>query len=77
MPVLHSVSGFEYKASVGTVLQFSQGCGAFRNKPEIVARAYKEIISEFQGRFVRIEFAVYCPPQDSRNYEVFRRVLMT
>lgn len=51
------------------------GCGAFRNKPEIVARAYKEIISEFQGRFVRIEFAVYCPPQDSRNYEVFRRVL--
>lgn len=51
------------------------GCGAFRNKPEIVARAYKEIIPEFQGQFAGIEFAVYCPPQDSRNYDVFRRVL--
>ena len=51
------------------------GCGAFQNKPEIVARAYKEIIPEFQGQFARIEFAVYCPPRDDRNYEVFRRVL--
>lgn len=51
------------------------GCGAFQNKPEIVARAYKEIIGEFQGRFAKIEFAVYCSPRDTMNYEVFKRVL--
>lgn len=51
------------------------GCGAFQNKPEIVARAYKEILPEFQGQFAKIEFAVYCTPRDSRNYDVFKRVL--
>ena len=51
------------------------GCGAFQNKPEIVARAYKEIIEEFQGRFHRIEFAVFCTMKDTRNYDVFQRVL--
>lgn len=50
------------------------GCGAFQNKPEIVARAYKEIIEEFQGRFQQIEFAVFCTKKDTRNYDVFRRV---
>lgn len=51
------------------------GCGAFQNKPEIVARAYKEILPEFRGRFRKIEFAVYCTSRDSRNYDVFKRVL--
>lgn len=51
------------------------GCGAFQNKPEIVARAYREILEEFQGRFQQIEFAVYCTKKDTRNYEVFRRML--
>ena len=51
------------------------GCGAFQNKPEVVARAYRETIDEFAPFFERIEFAVYCSPRDSKNYEVFRRVL--
>lgn len=51
------------------------GCGAFCNSPEVVARAYREILPEFSGVFRRVEFAVYCRPQDSRNYDVFRRVL--
>lgn len=51
------------------------GCGAFRNKPEVVARAYLETIDEFASYFERIEFAVYCSPRDSKNYEVFRRTL--
>ena len=52
------------------------GCGAFRNDPEVVARAYKEILPEFMGKFKKITFAVYCSPKDSRNYDVFRRVLL-
>ena len=51
------------------------GCGAFQNKPEVVARAYRETIDEFTPFFERIEFAVYCSPRDSKNYEVFRRML--
>ena len=51
------------------------GCGAFRNDPEVVARAYQTAISVFPKVFQKIEFAVYCSPKDMRNYEVFARVL--
>ena len=51
------------------------GCGAFQNNPEVVARAYKTTLQEFPKVFDKIEFAVYCPPGGSRNYEVFKRVL--
>lgn len=47
------------------------GCGAFENDPEVVARAYKTALNEFPKVFEKIEFAVYCPPGGSRNYEVF------
>ena len=51
------------------------GCGAFRNDPEVVARAYRTALQEFPRVFTRIEFAVYCPPGGSLNYEVFNWVL--
>ena len=51
------------------------GCGAFRNDPEVVARAYRTVIEEFPNVFRKIEFAVYCLPEDTRNYEAFARVL--
>ena len=51
------------------------GCGVFQNNPEIVARAYKETIKEFPVKFAKIEFAVYCSLRDTRNFEVFKRVL--
>ena len=51
------------------------GCGAFQNNPEVVARAYKVALQEFPKVFRKIEFAVYCPPGGSTNYEVFTRVL--
>ena len=51
------------------------GCGAFRNPPEIVAKAYRELLPEFDGSFERVEFAVYCTPQARGNYETFARAL--
>lgn len=51
------------------------GCGAFRNNPSIVARAYKEILHEYIGYFKAINFAVYCPPNDLSNYNVFKNML--
>ena len=51
------------------------GCGAFQNDPEVVAKAYKTVLQEFPKVFRQIEFAVYCPPSGSRNFDVFKRVL--
>lgn len=50
------------------------GCGAFRNPPEIVAEAYSELMEEYKYDFKTVEFAVYCPPRDDRNYQAFKRI---
>ncbi|MDD6954897.1 MAG: TIGR02452 family protein [Solobacterium sp.] len=49
------------------------GCGAFQNNPETVAKAYKTVLEIFPNVFRRIEFAIYCPPQDDTNYQVFKK----
>lgn len=51
------------------------GCGAFQNKPEVMARAAKEVITDYLQVFKTIEFAVYCSPRDDTNLRVFKRVL--
>lgn len=51
------------------------GCGAFQNPPEVVAEAMAGVIKEYLYDFKAVEFAVYCLPQDTRNYEVFRHRL--
>ena len=51
------------------------GCGAFKNKPEVVALAAKNVIKDYLHAFKVIEYAVYCRPNDDRNYKVFERVL--
>lgn len=51
------------------------GCGAFRNPPEVVARALKQVGNEFRHHFRVIEFAVYCSPKDETNYQVFQKVI--
>lgn len=52
------------------------GCGAFCNNPQVVARAYQEVLCEYAGYFDEIVFAVYCSSRDSRNYDVFQRTLI-
>ena len=55
--------------------KFLFGCGAFENPPEVVAKAFKQALDEFPKVFERVEFAVYCVPGRSENYEVFKRVM--
>ncbi len=50
------------------------GCGAFRNDPAVVAAAYQQVLPQFQNHFKTVEFAVYCRPGDSRNYEEFTKI---
>ena len=49
------------------------GCGAFQNPPEVVAEAYCKLLEEFDGDFEIIEFAVYCSPKDTANFDVFQK----
>ena len=51
------------------------GCGAYMNPANIVAQAVKNVIKDYLYDFKVIEFAVYCPPQDDRNYVTFKRML--
>jgi uncharacterized protein (TIGR02452 family) len=51
------------------------GCGAFQNKPEIVAMAYKEALRYYRYNFKAIRFAVYCSKYDARNYDTFQKIL--
>ncbi|MBR1673371.1 MAG: TIGR02452 family protein [Eubacterium sp.] len=51
------------------------GCGAFRNAPEVVARAYRTVVEEFIKYFDIIEFAIFCRDFDTTNYSIFHDTL--
>ena len=54
------------------------GCGAFRNKPDVVAAAYKEVMDKLNGVFENVEFAIYCENGiASENYLAFRNEFKT
>lgn len=52
------------------------GCGAFQNPPEIVAQAWKNVLASITLPIIFVEFAIYCPGEDKRNYNVFKQVLL-
>ena len=52
------------------------GCGAFQNNPEVVARAFKKVLPEFDGCFKEVVFAIYCRPHELTNFEVFKKILV-
>lgn len=58
-----------------TVILGAFGCGAFKNKPEIVAQATRNVIEDYLYAFKNIEFAVYCSPRDDRNFRVFEKYM--
>ena len=51
------------------------GCGAFQNPPEVVARAYRDILPKFEGQFKEVVFAIYCTPRETKNYDAFAKTL--
>ena len=48
------------------------GCGAFKNDPKVVAKAYYDVLSIYQQFFKRIEFAVYCNSYEDENFKAFK-----
>lgn len=51
------------------------GCGAFRNDPIVVSSAAAAVIPRYRTLFKAIEFAVYCRPDDTRNFIAFENRL--
>lgn len=51
------------------------GCGAFQNDPAVVAKAYRDALEEFKSYFRLIEFAIYCRPRETVNYDAFKKVI--
>lgn len=49
------------------------GCGAFRNNPDVIAAVYKKVLPEFEGHFKEIVFAIYCRPDETQNFDAFRK----
>lgn len=49
------------------------GCGAFKNPPQIVARAFREVIEEnnYENYFKKIVFAIKCNDLQNGNYYAF------
>lgn len=51
------------------------GCGAFRNDPKVVAKAYAKLMEEFSEAFDEIEFAVFYHENEVANYKAFKEAL--
>ena len=47
-------------AGCSTIVLGAWGCGVFRNRPEVVAELWSEVLDtlEWRGRFARVVFAV-------------------
>lgn len=60
---------------VGTIILGAFGCGAFRNDPKVVARAFHDAVKEYRGYFDTIEFAVFCRDQETENYDAFSEAM--
>ena len=64
---------FAYMYNVDVVILGAFGCGAFRNRPELVSTAALRALSRFKKCFETIEFAVYRPEDSySHSYDVFK-----
>ena len=63
------------RENVEVIILGAFGCGAFYNSPEVVAEVMTQVIKEYSYDFKVIEFAVYCSPDHTENYDVFERKL--
>ena len=51
------------------------GCGAFRNDPRVVAKAYANVLKDCRRYFDLIEFAIFCRDFETENFDAFAEVL--
>lgn len=52
------------------------GCGAFRNDPAVVAKAYAYVLKECRCYFDLVEFAIFCREFEMENIDAFKKALI-
>lgn len=50
------------------------GCGAFRNDPAVVAKAYRDVLEKLGGYFECVQFAIFAASDETPNLIAFRDV---
>ncbi len=51
------------------------GCGAFKNNPSVVAKAYADVLPDYRKQFKMIEFAIFCQKgKPTDNYDAFKAI---
>ena len=53
------------------------GCGAFRNPPKLVAKAFAEWTKKYGAYFDTIEYAVFHTEREKENFEAFKGIFET
>ena len=51
------------------------GCGAFKNNPWVVAKAFKEVLKEYAKYFEIVDFAVYHREFEDENFKAFKETI--
>ena len=51
------------------------GCGAFKNNPYVVAKAYKDTLKKYKNCFELIEFAIFTSEYNKENYYAFKSII--
>ena len=69
---LHMLTVAAYK-NVDILVLGAFGCGAFNNNPDVVSKAYKQALEQFNGAFEKIEFAIFCAEHETNNYLAFNK----
>lgn len=69
---IDKILGFANSCSIKTIILGAWGCGAFKNPPEMVADAFKQVIeSKYKHAFNNIVFAI---KGKDNNFKVFKSV---
>lgn len=72
----HKIFGIARAYDIDYLILGAFGCGAFKNNPEVVAKAYKDVIKEYLHYFKVIDFAII-DGKNSNNYEIFKRTILS
>lgn len=71
---INSILNCAVQNKIGAIILGAWGCGAFKNPPAIVAKAFKQVIDDsFKYAFKNIVFAI--KKSDNNNFDVFKSII--
>lgn len=70
----HRIFESAKQAGCDVVILGAFGCGAFGNSPKIVATSAKMALSDFEGDFETVEFAIFHAEWEKQNYIEFEKI---